>query len=84
LIFLLTIFEISPIYCHDLGIIDLAFLLLIDSLILMDSITIPMSIIMSAATVAMYMPTIVGELKKQNERLSIIAQHLDDIKRSSN
>ncbi len=31
-----------------------------------------------------YLPLIVGELKKQNERLSVIAEHLDEAKRSNN
>jgi hypothetical protein len=31
-----------------------------------------------------YLPMIVAELKKQNERLSIISEQLDDTKRSSN
>jgi hypothetical protein len=41
-------------------------------------------VVMASAAIVTSLPLIVGELKKQNERLSVIAEHLDDAKRSRN
>ncbi len=52
-----------------------------DSIILVPML---MPIAMGGVAAYQYLPTIVAELKKQNERLSVIAEHLDEAKRSNN
>ena len=52
-----------------------------NSIILMPML---MPIMMGAVMTYAYMPVVVAELKKQNERLAVIIEHLDNVKRSSN
>jgi hypothetical protein len=43
-----------------------------------------MPVAMGGITAYIYLPMIVAELKKQNERLGVIAEQLDEAKRSNN